>query len=402
MAVDISRVQRTVLDQAIRQARELQAAGRSAEAAAAWEHAARQADAYAASAPLPAERERRQQVAREILQQATRLRQPVPAPRPPRAPRDAATSSNASGSSETTEATADTDEFREAARRLIHKSSVSFQDIAGLETTKADIQSAFAMAFAKAPAGVHVPRIRNLLFYGPAGCGKTLLAAAASNGLDATFFAVKVSDLMSRYYGDSPKLVQALYEEARSHGHAVIFLDEFDALAASRSSDDSSADRRLLVSLLTELDGLTEKGGDSHVITIAATNRPWDLDEAILSRFEKSTCIPLPDAAARKALLHLQLENRGFTVQIPETVLLEQTSGLSGREISHLCKLMIEAMMHEANPRLNEVSTGGIQALQQYQLQIIPLQERHLLAVRNRIQKNTSDETLKLCECWGR
>ncbi|MFN5283303.1 MAG: hypothetical protein ACK5KS_00645, partial [Planctomyces sp.] len=59
-------------------------------------------------------------------------------------------------------------------------------------------------------------------------------------------------------------------------------------------------------------------------------------------------------------------------------------------------------MMHEANPRLNEVSTGGIQALQQYQLQIIPLQERHLLAVRNRIQKNTSDETLKLFECWGR
>lgn len=397
MAVDISRVQRTVLDQAIRQARELQASGRNAEAAAAWEHAARQAEAYAASAPLPAERERRQQVAREILQQATRLRQPAAPARTARS-----TSSPGSSGSEATSSAAEPDEFREAARRLIHKSSVSFKDIAGLETTKADIQSAFAMAFARAPEGVEVPRIRNLLFYGPAGCGKTLLAAAASNGLDATFFAVKVSDLMSRYYGDSPKLVQALYEEARSHGHAVVFLDEFDALAASRSSDDSSADRRLLVSLLTELDGLTEKGGDSHVITIAATNRPWDLDEAILSRFEKSTCIPLPDAAARQALLQLQLEDRGFTVNIPAEVLLEQTSGLSGREISHLCKLMIEAMMHEANPRLNEVSAGGIQALQQYQLRVMPLQEHHLSSVRNRIQKNTSEETLKLFECWGR
>jgi len=384
MAVDMSRLQRSVLDDAIRRARIAQQNGTNDEAAAAWDNAAKQADNFATNALTEAERKRRRATADELRSLAKKLRT-----------RSRGGATKTPLSSEETSV----DEFREAACRLVHRSSVRFQDIAGLEQTTSEIQSAFALSLAKAPVGVHIPKMQNVLFYGPPGCGKTLLAAAVSNGLDATFFSIKVSDLLSRYYGDSPKLVQALYDEARSRGNSVIFLDEFDALANSRSGGDSSADRRLLVSLLTELDGLKEKDGGSRVLTIAATNRPWDLDEAILSRFEKSIYIPLPDVDARRRLLELHLQ--GHKMNVPEAVLLKQTDGLSGREIAHLCKLMIQTMMNEANPNMVSVAQEGRTAIENYAIQIKPIAQAHLERVRPMIQRRTSDESIELFRHWA-
>lgn len=246
-----------------------------------------------------------------------------------------------------------------------------------------------------------MPKMQSLLFYGPPGCGKTLLAAAVSNGLDATFFSVKVSDLLSRYFGDSPKLVQALYDEARSRGNSVIFLDEFDALATTRSGGDSSSDRRLLVSLLSELDGLKEKDGGSQVLTIAATNRPWDLDEAILSRFEKTVYIPLPDETARRRLLELHLKEKGYQVGVPEATLLKLTEGLSGRELSHLCKLMIEDMMQEANPNVASLASEGRAAIENYAIQVRPIEVSHLERARPKIQPRTTAESTELFRRWA-
>lgn len=385
MAIDISRLQRAVLDDAIRKARALQQRGCDKEAAAAWDKAAHDAESFAANATSDAERQRRRATANDLRAMATRLR---------------ADSRRAVPGNATSEVSI-TDEFRDAATRLIHRSSIRFQDIAGLEQTRSEIQSAFALSLAKAPEGVHVPGMQSLLFYGPPGCGKTLLAAAVSNGLDATFFSVKVGDLMSRYFGDSPRLVQALYDEARSRGNSVIFLDEFDALATTRSGGDSSADRRLLVSLLTELDGLKEKDGGSQVLTIAATNRPWDLDEAILSRFEKSIHIPLPDAPARRRLLELNLKEQGYQVQVPEATLLQQTEGLSGREVMQLCKLMIEDMLQEANPNAGSLLSEGRAAIETYAIQIRPLQSSHLDRARARIQPRSTAESSELFRRWA-
>lgn len=385
MAVDMSRLQRSVLDDAIRKAKALQQRGSHEEAAAAWDKAANDAESFAANATTDAEGQRRRATADDLRAMAARLR----------------ADSRRTGSGNVTPEVSTGDEFREAATRLIHRSSIRFQDIAGLEQTRSEIQSAFALSLAKAPEGVHVPKLQSLLFYGPPGCGKTLLAAAVSNGLDATFFSVKVSDLLSRYFGDSPKLVQALYDEARSRGNSVIFLDEFDALATTRSGGDSSADRRLLVSLLTELDGLKEKDGGSQVLTIAATNRPWDLDEAILSRFEKSVYIPLPDEPARRRLLELHLKEKGYQVQVPEATLLKQTEGLSGREISHLCKLMIEDMMQEANPNAASLASEGRAAIENYAIQIRPLEISHLERARPKIQPRTTAESTELFRRWA-
>ena len=386
MAIDMSRLQRSVLDDAIRKAKAVQQSGTREEAAAAWEMAASQADNFAVNASSDVERKRRRATADELRGLGKKLRYTVRQSAP-----------NPSAGQEKTSV----DEFRDAATRLIHRSSIRFQDIAGLEQTRSEIQSAFALSLAKAPEGVHIPKMQSLLFYGPPGCGKTLLAAAVSNGLDATFFSVKVSDLLSRYFGDSPKLVQALYDEARSRGNSVIFLDEFDALATSRSGGDSSADRRLLVSLLTELDGLKEKDGGSQVLTIAATNRPWDLDEAILSRFEKSVFIPLPDTEARRRLLQLHLQEKGYQILVSEVTLLNQTDGLSGREISHLCKLMIEDMMTEANPNAALLASEGRAAIEKYSLQIRPLEVCHLERARPKIQPRTTAESTELFRRWA-
>ena len=170
MAVDMSRLQRSVLDDAIRKARALQQRGSHEEAAAAWDKAANDAESFAANATTDAERKRRRATADDLRAMAVRLR----------------ADSRQTASSNVTPEVSTGDEFREAATRLIHRSSIRFQDIAGLEQTRSEIQSAFALSLAKAPEGVHVQKMQSLLFYGPAGCGKTLLAAAVSNGLDAT------------------------------------------------------------------------------------------------------------------------------------------------------------------------------------------------------------------------
>ena len=205
--------------------------------------------------------------------------------------------------------------------------------------------------------------------------------------------------MLSRYYGDSPKLVKALYDEARSRGSSAIFLDEVDGLAGSRGSGDSSADRRLLTSLLTELDGLAEKDGGSRVVTIAATNRPWDLEEAFLSRFQQHIYIPLPDSDARVHLVQLHL--KGHQISVQESDLLRQTKGLSGREIAHLCNLMIQSMLKEANPEMIAVAQQGPEAIAGYTLKLAAITPEHLRRSRVTIQPRTSSESLELFHRWA-
>lgn len=268
----------------------------------------------------------------------------------------------------------DSSPLREAVLALIQRSEVTWEHIAGLEATKREIKTAYALTVARPPAGVKLTAPRTMLLYGPPGTGKTLLAAATSNGLDATFFGVKVSDMLSKYFGESTKLVDTLYEVARERAPAVVFLDEFDALSRTRGTGgESGAERRLLSTVLAELDGLNAKDTDAFVLTIAATNRPWDIDSAVRSRFAREIYVGMPDEASRRRILEIYLQDRGHKSRVSYDELVARTARYSGREIDQLCEQAVAHMVGRMNPGLEKVVDRGRVAVAGYQIQVDPL-----------------------------
>ncbi len=297
-------------------------------------------------------------------------------------------------------------EFEGVVNGLVHTSTLTWQDIGGLADTKADVKYTLGVSLAKPPQGVHVGLWRNILFYGPPGTGKTLLAAATSNALRtergrALFFNVKVSNVMSKYFGESSKIISELYGTARDHSPAVVFLDEFESLSPKRNDESTGAERRILSTILAELDGLSEKGrSDIFVLTIAATNRPWDIDSAVLSRFEKKILIPLPDRETRKQILNIQIDKRGYRIDGARDSLLDATEGFSGREIERLCKEAIGRMIQEQNRDIPKLVDQGLDKLRGYQLRVRPLtlaDFEHALAGTS---PATSPEEMKRYEDW--
>lgn len=286
---------------------------------------------------------------------------------------------------------------------LITTVDVRWADIGGLAETKATIQANYALALAQPPPGVQIRAQRTLLLYGPPGTGKTMLAAAASKELDATFFNARVPDLLSQYFGESSKLVSALFATAATHAPSVVFLDEIDALSRQRGGgQESGAERRLLNTLLGELDGLQHKGGDQPmVMTIGATNLPWELDRAILSRFSSGAIyVPLPDDDARRQMLDLYIARRGHTSQIGIEELVRKCAGYSGREIERLIALAVSNMLRRANPTLLQQAANGRDAVRNFQLRTEPLARNDFEGAFAQVKPSTSAADVHRYATW--
>lgn len=191
----------------------------------------------------------------------------------------------------------------------------SWDDIGGLEKVKDLIKKSVVIGIIEnKPKAIEA--WNTILFYGPPGTGKTLMAAAVAKNIDATFFDVKVSQMLSKYYGESPKIMSALFEVAREEAPSVVFIDEFDLIALSRGADIDEESRRGLSTLLAELDGLSSKTSEKKfVLVIAATNTPDAIDEAIMSRFGKKIELPLPDFVACKEILRIHTEKKGVGLE---------------------------------------------------------------------------------------
>lgn len=166
--------------------------------------------------------------------------------------------------------------------------------MAGLEQAKASLQEAVILPtrFPQLFTGERKPW-RGILLYGPPGTGKSYLAKACATEADGTFFSVSSADLVSKWLGESERLVKNLFKMAREAKPSIIFIDEVDSLCGSRSEGENETSRRIKTEFLVQMNGVgTDCDG---VLVLGATNVPWELDAAIRRRFEKRIYIPLPD-----------------------------------------------------------------------------------------------------------
>ncbi len=422
MAIDLGPRLKSSIDDALHRAKMAWKAGKSEEAAANFESASElmfKFAEYAGARDLEYQRKRK---AIEYRDYARRLREtaseenararrgkqrviqpgdnvPPPSDDPPPGLRHENISNKSTG------------EIASAVAAMVHNSPLTWDDIGGLADTKLDIKYTLGLSLAKPPGELKMHTFRNILFYGPPGTGKTILAAATSNALKSTeasatnamFFNVKVSGVMSKYFGESTKIVSEIYGTARDNSPSVVFLDEFESITGKRGGDEQSgAERRILSTILSELDGLSEKGrGDIYVLTIAATNRPWDVDPAVLSRFEKRILIPLPDAAARKEILDILFTRRGFqtSANMPEVV--NMTEGFSGRELERLAKEVTTKMIREMNRDLPAVVDKGLANARSYEVKIRPVSIDDWRAAISRITPATSSADMKRYLEWN-
>lgn len=225
---------------------------------------------------------------------------------------------------------------------LQEKPNVRWEDIAGLESAKEALKEAVILPikFPHLFSGKRTPW-KGILLYGPPGTGKSFLAKAVATEANSTFFSVSSADLVSKWQGESERLVKQLFEMARRSRPAIIFIDEIDSLCGKRGEGENESSRRIKTEFLVQMNGV---GNDqSGVLVLGATNLPWGLDAAIRRRFEKRIYIALPDAPARARMFQLNIGDTPNSLTPQDLQLLgASTDRYSGADI---CTVTRDALM---------------------------------------------------------
>ncbi|KAL3434594.1 P-loop containing nucleoside triphosphate hydrolase protein [Aspergillus tetrazonus] len=288
---------------------------------------------------------------------------------------------------------------------VVRGDEVHWDDIAGLEGAKKALKEAVVYPFLRPDlfSGLREPA-RGMLLFGPPGTGKTMLARAVATESKSTFFSVSASTLTSKWHGESEKLVRALFGLAKSLAPSIIFVDEIDSLLSSRSSGtENEASRRSKTEFLIQWSDLQRaaagreqpvKSGDaSRVLVLAATNMPWDIDEAARRRFVRRQYIPLPEHHVREQQLRRLLSHQVHDLSDEDIeVLVHVTEGFSGSDITALAKdaamgplrNLGEALLHTPMDQIRPICFSDFEA--------------SLLSIRPSVSK----EGLRAYEDWAR
>ncbi|TNV73968.1 hypothetical protein FGO68_gene1874 [Halteria grandinella] len=288
---------------------------------------------------------------------------------------------------------------------------VNFADIAELDDAKKTLQEAVLLPLYMPNyfKGIRRPW-KGVLLFGPPGTGKTMLAKAVATQGKTTFFNITSSSISSKWKGESEKLVRILFEMARFYAPTTIFMDEIDAIAGARSSGEHESNRRVKAELLIQMDGVSvassasanENQGEGerqkNVIVLAATNIPWDLDEAFRRRLEKRIYIPLPSEKGRQQLFDINLKGIKADEGVDWTELVRKTKGYSGADIANVCR---EAAMMPMRRKLleGEVNFDEISKMNHDDLDV-PITMADFNEALKNIQKSVSQNSLEDYQKW--
>ena len=233
---------------------------------------------------------------------------------------------------------------------LKEKPNLSWKEVIGLDDAKSALRESIVYPTKRAdlfPLGWP----RGLLFYGPPGCGKTILAAATASEIDGYFVNVDAASMMSKWLGEAEKNVSKLFKMAHALNEkegkpVILFIDEVDSLLGSRNSE-IGGEIRTKNQFLSEMDGVNSKGKDVKLYVIGATNKPWSLDWPFLRRFQKRIYVSLPSLEARQNLFDLYTAPLKKDMRIKTHELAKLFEGYSASDIKDVCQSAQLKAVHE-------------------------------------------------------
>jgi len=229
--------------------------------------------------------------------------------------------------------------------------NITWDDIGGLEGVKRDLKELvqYPVEHPEKFEKFGMSPSKGVLFYGPPGCGKTLMAKAVANECQANFISVKGPELLTMWFGESEANVRDVFEKARQAAPCVLFFDELDSIAQQRggsSGDGGGAADRVMNQLLTEMDGV---GAKKNVFIIGATNRPDIIDTALMRpvRLDQLIYIPMPDYESRLSILRATLRKSPVSKEVDLSYLASQTDKFTGADLTEICQSACKLAIRE-------------------------------------------------------
>eukprot|EP01087_Luapelamoeba_hula_P011688 TRINITY_DN320_c0_g1_i1.p1 TRINITY_DN320_c0_g1~~TRINITY_DN320_c0_g1_i1.p1 ORF type:complete len:816 (+),score=162.07 TRINITY_DN320_c0_g1_i1:72-2450(+) len=289
--------------------------------------------------------------------------------------------------------------------------NTTWEDIGGLEKVKQELKETVQypvehpemfLKFGMNPS-------KGVLFYGPPGCGKTLLAKAIANECQSNFISIKGPELLTMWFGESEGNVREVFDKARQASPCVLFFDELDSIAKSRGAsigDAGGASDRVINQMLTEMDGM---GAKKNVFIIGATNRPDIIDPAVLrpGRLDQLIYIPLPDQPSRMAILRSVLRKSPVAKDVDLDFIAQSTHGFSGADITEICqraaKLAIRQSIECEMQRLKrKEEAGDTESMEEEEVDPVPeITRSHFEEAMKFARRSVSDNDIRKYEMFA-
>ncbi|KAL4369395.1 hypothetical protein GQ457_05G025800 [Hibiscus cannabinus] len=281
---------------------------------------------------------------------------------------------------------------------------VRWDDVAGLTEAKRLLEEAVVLPLWMPEyfQGIRRPW-KGVLMFGPPGTGKTLLAKAVATECGTTFFNVSSATLASKWRGESERMVRCLFDLARAYAPSTIFIDEIDSLCNARgASGEHESSRRVKSELLVQVDGVNntgtnEDGSRKIVMVLAATNFPWDIDEALRRRLEKRIYIPLPNFESRKELIRINLKTVEVSADVDIDEVARRTEGYSGDDLTNVCR---DASLNGMRRKIAGKTRDEIKNMSKDEISKDPVAMCDFEEALSKVQRSVSQADIEKHEKW--